>query len=264
MGLFQGAKAQLDGQKALKAHIAGNKAANDGRPAEAVEKYAQARRYYDRALAGGAKAPALRQGYAVLLLRTGEFERAREIMEAIRLHKGLSQDDWFDLRLNYAIYLWKVGRLDDAIDTIDRAAKIKKNGAIYTTLGMFLVDKARIDGDFEAAEVFNREALDYDDEDGGVLDNMAALCEARMERAQADGDAQAAAEYRRQAKALYEKAHRVKPHQITTVYALAKLCHEDGEDGRARELLSGVDRLYFSALCPVSRAMLEDLKQKVG
>lgn len=264
MGFFDEARAQLDGQKALKLHIAGNKASNEGKPAEAAEKYDQAIRLYERALHGGVYKPALGQSYAVLLMRLGSFDEARKVMENIARMRGLTDEDWFGLRLNYSLYHWKMGRLDEALSTIGRAEAYKKNSSIYTTKGMFLVDKAAQTGDFETAEAFNREALDYDDEDGGVLDNVAALCEARMDRCRESGDAAAAADYRRQAVAYYEKAHQFKPRQITTIYALAKLRHEDGDDAGARELLSGTDNLFFSALCPVTKTMMDDLKREIG
>ena len=264
MGIFSGAKAQLDAQMATRTHIAGNKASSEGRPEEASEKYAQALRLYQRAMGDKGLKPAFYQGYAMLLMRLGDFDQAKKIMEDIHLMKKLTDDDWFDLRFNYSICLWKEGRLDDAIATLNRAAQIKKNAAVYTTMGMFEVDKAKLTGEFDAAEAANRQGLDYDDEDAGVLDNVAALYEARMEKARADGDEAAALEYRRKAKEYYAKAHAIKPRQITTTYALAKLCHEDGEDAKAREALEDADNLYFSALCPVTKAMMAALKRTVG
>ena len=55
------------------------------------------------------------------------------------------------------------------------------NGSIYGTLGMYWVDKARQTGEFGPALEFNRQAMDYDDEDAATLDNMAQLHEAMAE-----------------------------------------------------------------------------------
>lgn len=264
MGLFGGAKAQISGQKAYRTHIAANKLANEGRVGEAKQKYAQAYQLYEQAFQDGVEKPSIRLGFAILLMRLGEFERAGEVMREIRLMKNLTEEDWFDLRLNYSIYLWKTGRLDEAIDTINRAAKTKMNAAIYTTLGMYLVDKANATGDYGAVQDFNRQALDYDDEDAGALDNVGAMYEGMMARARDEGDAARAAEYRRLAVENYAKAHAAKPRQTTTIYALAKLYHEDGEDEKAREVLSDAENLYFSAICPVSEAQMEALKKEVG
>ena len=264
MGLFSGAKAQMDAQKAYRTHISANRFYNDGKLEQAKAKYDQALELYARAYAEGIEKPAIRLGYAILLMRLGEFDKAGEVMQGMRLMKNMTDSDWFDLRMNYSIYLWKTGRLDDAIATIDRAAKIKMNAGVYTTKGMFLVDQARETGDFSAVQAFNEEAMGYDDEDGGVLDNVGAMYEAMMDKAIAEGDAARAAEYRKLAKENYAKAHEAKPRQITTIYALAKLCHEDGEDARAREVMEDTDSLLFSAVCPVSQEMMETLKAQVG
>ena len=128
-------------------------------------------------------------------------------------------------------------------------------------LGMYRVDKAKQTGDFAQALEFNQEALDYDDEDAATLDNMGQLYQA-MAEAEADGEK--AAGYREKAIGFYEKAHEIKPRQITTIYCLARMLHEDGDDERARELLSCRDTLYISAICPITRQMLDALAKEIG
>lgn len=260
MGLFSGAKAQISGQRAIRTHIAANQAANEGKLAEAKEKYAQAYKLYEEALKEEGQKPNVPQSFAILLMRLGEFDRAMAIMEKLRLQK-LTDADWFDLRLNYAICLWKKGRLDDAIATGNRAFQIKKCASIYSTLGMFLVEKADQTGDFEAARAFNDEGMAYDDEDAGVLDNMGEMYEAMSKR---EADPERASEYRAQAKEYFEKAHKEKPRQITTIYSLARMRHEDGEDDDARRVLRDAQNLYYSAVCSVSEDMMEALKREVG
>ena len=76
------------------------------------------------------------------------------------------------------------------------------NGSIYGTLGMYWVDKARQTGEFGPALEFNRQAMDYDDEDAATLDNMAQLYEAM-----AEGAGEKAGEYREKALGFYKKAH---------------------------------------------------------
>ena len=264
MGLFSGAKAQIAGQKALRTHISANQMANEGKREAARAKYAEAYRLYEQAMKEGSLAPNVHQGFAVLLLRLGEFEKAHDLMQDMRTLKAMTEDDWFDLRLNYSIYLWRTGSLDDAIDTIRRAAKIKMNASIYTTLGMYLIDRARLTGDFSEVKALNDAAMDYDDEDAGILDNLGATYEAMMEKVREAGDEAQARAYRASAEECYVKAHTAKPRQITTIYALAKLRHEDGDDAAARELLSNTDDLYYHAICPVSEAMMEALKREIG
>lgn len=264
MGLVSGTMAIMSGQKALRTHVAGNRLSNEGKVGAARDRYEEARRLYERAIRQGNGAPNVHLGYAVLLLRLGDFEKAHDVMQGMRALPQMTEKDWFELRLNYSIYLWRIGKLDEAIDTINRAAKTARNSAVYATLGIYLVDKARETGETGEAMSFNREALDYDDEDAAALDNMGALREVMMEQARAKGDAAGALEQRAAALACYEKAHAANPRQITTAYALAKLYHEDGEDGKARQVLSDAGNLFFSALCPVTESMMDELKKAVG
>jgi len=259
MGLFSGAKAQISSQRAIRTHIAANEAANAGKLDEAREKYAQAYRLYEDALKEAQK-PSVHQSFAILLMRMGEFDRAMQIMEKLRLQK-LTDDDWFDLRLNYSVCLWRKGRLDDAIATANRAFRIKQCASIYSTLGMYMVEKADETGDFDAVKAFNDEAMGYDDEDAGVLDNMGEMYEAMSKHAT---DPVQALEYRKKAIEYFEKAHEEKPRQITTIYSLARMRHEDGEDAEARRVLNDAKDLYYSAVCSVSEEMMEKLKKEVG
>ena len=138
---------------------------------------------------------------------------------------------------------------------------MKKCASIYATLGMFLVEKADQTGDFKAADAFNAEAMEYDDEDAGVLDNRGEMFEAMSKHAD---DPAKAAEYRAKAKDYFEKAHREKPRPFTRIYSLARMRHEDGEDAEARRVLADAKDLYYSAVCSVSEDMMEALKREVG
>ncbi len=66
------------------------------------------------------------------------------------------------------------------------------------------------------------------------------------------------------AKQFYEKAHAIKPRQIVTMYNLAKLYHEDGEDDAARKTLAAAENLCYSGICPITEPMMQALKQEVG
>ena len=261
MGVFDIARAAVSGKKAYRAHVDANKLAGEGKPREAKQKYQAALKLYEEAVSLGNEAQNILQPYSLLLMREGEFDRARELMQRISRMKSLSKDDWFQLRITYSIYEWKVGEVDKAIETIGRAAAYKMNGNIHSTLGMFWVDKARLTGDFGKALEVNQRAMDYDDEDAATLDNMGQLYEAM---ADAEGDAEKAAAYRDQALDYYKRAHRQKPRQITTLYYLARMYHRRGEDERARKLLAVRETLYYSAICPVQPEQMEALAREIG
>ena len=259
MGFFDVAKAAMLGNKAYRMHVDANKLAGDGKPQEAREKYTEALRLYDESDRLGNPASNIIQAHALLLLREGQTPRAKALLEKLSRNKGLNKDEWFQLRIQYSICLWMEGELDRAMETMGRAAAYKLNGSVYSTYGMYWVDKAKRDGDYQAALDFNNQALDYDDEDGATLDNLGQLY-----LLMAEAEPERKAEYRAKAKDFFEKAHEVKPRQITTLYYLAQMCHEDGDDARARELLSVRDTLYFSAICPVKREDIDALAKAVG
>ena len=261
MGIFDSAKSAYNGNRAYHLHVDANKLAAEGKVAQAKEKYQAALKLYDEAARQGNLAPNILQAYTLLLMREGAFEKARELMEDMSRRKGLSDADWVQLRLQYSIYLWHAGQLDRAIETMQRAAAKGMNGSIYSTLGMYRVDKARQTGEFGPALDFNREAMEYDDEDASTLDNMGQLYEAM---ADAEGPGAQADAYLAQAKTYYKKALEQKPRQITTIYYLARMLHREGDDTGARRLLSSKDTLYISAICPVTREMIDALATEVG
>ena len=264
MGFLDSLKGNTAGAKAYRTHISAMQLRKAGKYAESEAKLDEAIRLYGEAYAAGYRKTAALQGYALLLMRRGEFERAREIMLECNKDKSMSADDRFSLRVDYSICQWKMGRLDKAIETIQNAARAKKNGSIYTTLGMFLVERARETGEFDEALAFNEEALDYDDEDAGVLDNVGQLYMIMAEKLRAGGDAEQAAECRKKALDALKKANELKPDQVSSAYYLAKLLHEDGDDARARSLLDHVLKIPFSAIMQVSREEAEALRKAVG
>ena len=264
MGFLDSLKGNTAGAKAYRTHISAMQLRKAGKYAESEAKLDEAIRLYGEAYAAGYRKTAALQGYALLLMRRGEFERAREIMLECNKDKSMSADDRFSLRVDYSICQWKMGRLDKAIETIQNAARAKKNGSIYTTLGMFLVERARETGEFDEALAFNEEALDYDDEDAGVLDNVGQLYMIMAEKLRAGGEAEQAAECRKKALDALKKANELKPDQVSSAYYLAKLLHEDGDDARARSLLDHVLKIPFSAIMQVSREEAEALRKAVG
>ena len=97
---------------------------------------------------------------AVVALLLSLIHISREVYLRVHYKPGLSKDDRFDLRNNYSICLWRLGKLDEAIATIKRAAADNKTTLVYTTLGLFLILKADETGDFSEAVAFNNEAYD--------------------------------------------------------------------------------------------------------
>ena len=264
MGFFDGMKVNKLGQKAYNAHVQANDLNKRGRVAEAKTGFEQARKLYEEAYDAGCRRTNILMSYSVLLMRLGEFARARELMKEVSAIGGLDPDTHFELRSNYSICLWRLGILDEAIKTIEYAGKHAKNSAYYSSLGTFLVEKAgntSEDSDFEAAKALLDEAMDYDDEDAPTLDNLGEYYRLLSVR---EADSEKAAELRAQSKDFFERAHTAKPAQITTLYALAKFEQEDGNLERARELTDKAILHSSSKVCPVSIEQLQALRAELG
>ena len=251
------------GRNATNAHSQANDLNRRGRVVEARKKYDEARELYQKAYDEGCRRTTILMNYTVLLMRDGEFARARELMKEISQDKTMSEETHFDLRVQYSICLWRLGIMDKAIETIRYAGKYPKNGRYYSSLGTFLVDQAAQTGEFDEAQALLDEAMDYDDEDAATLDNLGELCRQRSLWAKKSGDADTAVAMRAKSKEYYERAHKQNPAQITTLYALANFAHEDGDDAKAREYVDKAIIHSGSKLCVVSTEMLQALKAKL-
>ncbi|NLF26642.1 MAG: tetratricopeptide repeat protein [Clostridiales bacterium] len=263
MNIFGNGKAARAGTQAYRCHLDGNKLLEAGKIQEARKKHDEALRLYAEAFQDGLDRVGMLMSYGILLMRDGQYEKARDVFLRVHYKAGLTKDERFELRINYSVCLWRLGKLTDAIATIKRAAEDGKTTTIYTTLGLFLVLEAEQTGVFSEAVAFNEEALEYDDEDAAILDNLGLLHMALCEQALKASDSPAAAERRRLAYDYLGRAHKRRPRQVTTLYYLAKLLHEDGQDERAGEFIDAALAGNFSAICPVSREMAGALRKEI-
>ena len=175
MGFTDSIKANSAANKAYRLHAMGNQLLNTGKNSDAKKKHDEALEAYAQSYDLGCRKPQYMIGYAILLMRKGEFQRARDIMLDVNANPKLTKDEKYQLRINYSVCQWKLGHLDTAIETIRRAEKSGHTSMIYTTLGIFLIDKAIQTGDFSEAIAYNAEAMEYDDEDASTLDNMGQM-----------------------------------------------------------------------------------------
>ena len=123
---------------------------------------------YEEAVESGLKDVRQLLTYSVLLIRHGDFQKARELL--VKIQKlSITDDQRAQLLVNYASCVYKMGEIDKGIELLERQHAKQPNGMLYETLGYLYVEK----GDYEKAVAFNTEALEYDDEDPITLDNLA-------------------------------------------------------------------------------------------
>ncbi len=194
---------------------------------------------YAEAVELGVKDPRSLLNYSVLLIRNGDYQVARDLLVKIQKYP-MPDESRRTLFVNYASCVYKMGELQKGIELLERQHQKQPCGIVYQTLGYLYIEA----GDLDKALEFNTEAVDYDDEDSIVLDNMAQTYY-RL------------AHDKEKAKPFFEKALEVKPNQIDTLYFLAQYDIEAGNKDAAREKLETALEGRFSPLNYASKDMVE-------
>ncbi|MBR6525557.1 MAG: tetratricopeptide repeat protein [Clostridia bacterium] len=177
--------------------------------------------------------------YSVLLLRKGgeaNYQKVKEILRVAEKAKDLTPEKRQQLQMNYAVAQYALGEMEKAIHLLEASHRKNPCGLTYQALGFLYVEL----GDLEKAMAFNHEALDYDDEDPVVLDNLAQTYYRLA------NDKEKALEY-------FKKANEIKATQIDTLYFLALYDIENGNRAAAREKLETALKGSFSPLNHATR-----------
>ena len=215
----------MTGNKALTAHSKGD--------------YRTALKLYEEAYEKGMDKPRLLRGYSVLLIRTSQFDKALEVLK--RMEKmPMDAKEKTDLHINYAIILWQKGHLDRAMEILEDEFRHTKNGTLYSIIGYLKIEQ----GDAEEAIRFNKEALEYDDEDPVFLDNLGQTYYRLV------GDKETA-------KIYFDKAIARKPKAIDTNYFLALYDIENGDIESAKDRLDTARVGMFSPLNYATPEMID-------
>ncbi len=127
----------------------------------------EALRLYREAFAKGTENPGVLKSYTSLCLREGLYDEALSVLKRLDA-LPISDSDRNEAYADYAIVLWKKGRLDHALEILRTRMSNGKNSLLYTVIGYLLIES----GDANEALRLNREALEYDEDDPMFLDNM--------------------------------------------------------------------------------------------
>ena len=206
-------------------------------------KYAEARAVYEQLYAGGYVSAAYMLPYSVMLLREGgeqNFLKVKEILKKAEKAPDLSPSRRQELLMDYAVAQYKLGELDKAVNLLEASHRKGACGVTYQALGFLYIEA----GDAEKALAYNQEAVEYDDEDPVVLDNMGQTYYRLL------GDKEKAKEY-------FDRAHEIKEGQIDTLYFLAQYDLEAGKKQDALEKLEKAMEGRFSPLNYATRNMVQ-------
>ena len=215
----------MTGNKALTAHSKGD--------------YRTALKLYEEAYEKGMDKPRLLRGYSVLLIRTSQFDKALEVLKRME-QMPMDAKEKTDLHINYAIILWQKGHLDRAMEILNDEFRHTKNGTLYSIIGYLKIEQ----GDAEEAIRFNKEAIEYDDEDPVFLDNLGQTYYRLV------GDKETA-------KIYFDKAIALKPKAIDTNYFLALYDIENGDIESAKDRLDTARVGMFSPLNYATPEMID-------
>ncbi|MEA4999821.1 MAG: tetratricopeptide repeat protein [Candidatus Limiplasma sp.] len=210
-------------------------------------KSAEALKLYEEAIAAGLNEPRYILSYSVLLIREGQYQKARELLVANQKNPQLTDDSRRQLYVNYAVCVYKLGDMQKGIELLERQHEKEPSGLIYETLGYLYIEA----GETEKALAFNQEAMAYDEEDAITLDNLGQV----YYRLLYDHEA---------ARTYFERAIALKPSQIDTLYFLAQLDIASGDHSAAKEKLEKALQGRFSPLNYATRDKVQEALAKLA
>ena len=278
-----GLKSFFKAQKAYKAHA-------DGDAKTAM-------RLYEEAMADGMDQPRYLLSYSVLLIRDGQYEKARKILVDMQRHPSLTPDQKTELFVDYAACAFRMGELDKAVNLLTRQHQHAPSGLLYQTLGYLLVEKFSPEHTpvFDALEAAaaaeelppeepsaNEENGQAEDAEAAAVPEAPAVPSPREKWQQGLAEAEAflaeAVDYddedaicldnmgqflyrvkgdREGARAWFDRAIGLKPNQIDTLWFLSRYDLESGNKAAALEKLHRAAEGRFSPLNYVSKAAIE-------
>ena len=240
----------------------------------------EALKLYEEAFAEGLDDPRFNLAYALLIIRNGEYQKAKDFLVKHQKTPGMTQDQRTTLLVDYAACCFRLGNIDKGISTLEQQFRKVETGLLYQTLGYLYVEKydAANKPDFDApaekaeapeatpaedgekneteekalspreeweagvkkTEEFILKSLEYDDRDAICLDNMGQFVYRVL------GD-------RKGAKEWFDKAIAIKEGQIDTLYFLSRYDEEAGNREAALEKLEKAAEGRFSPLNYCSR-----------
>ena len=257
----------------------------------------EAIRLYEEAFAEGLNDPRYILPYSLMIIRDGQYQKAKEFLVAHQKAPGMTPSQRTELLVYYATCCLRLGNVDKGISTLEQQFRKTQTGLLYQTLGYMYVEKYDLANrpDFSAAEATGTEAAegpDAEETDTTVNppeESPAAQEEAKLspEEEWAAGEKKAedfirqSVEYddedsicldnlgeflyrvrgdRAGAKEWFDKAIAIKESQIDTLYFLSRYDLEAGNRDAALEKLEKAAAGRFS---PLNYANPEMIRQEI-
>ena len=261
--------------------------------------YQEAIKLYEEAIAEGMNDPRFLMPYALLIIRDGQYQKAREFLVAHQ-KVPMSPGQRTEMLVYYATCCFRLGNTDKGISTLEQQFRKTETGLLYQTLGYLYVDKYDRDHrpDFEAmkataapAEETAEEATEAPAEEtaeaeGGEAAPLSPEEEWNAGIEKAEAFIRQSVEYDEEdsicldnlgeflyrvrgdkaaAKEWFDKAIAIKENQIDTLYFLSRYDLDANNPKAALEKLEKAAAGRFSPLNYSSREMIEkEIEQLKG
>lgn len=180
-------------------------------------------------------------GYAYLLLKTGKYAEAEQLLKDI-LAKKPADLVRLQANINLATVYWLTDRKSEGLELLEEMQQEFKNTKLYGNLGYYKILQG---DDLEGALAFNLEAYEYNSDDLTILDNLA-------QNYYYLGRLEEAAE-------MYEKVMAKQPRNADSYYFYAMTLEKLGRLEEAKEQIAKAKERELALVTPLKR---EDIEQK--
>jgi len=264
------------------------------------KNYEEATRLYEEAFAEGLKDPRFMLPYALMIIRQGQYQKAKEFLVANQ-KLPMTPGQRTELLVYYATCCFRLGTIDKGISTLEQQFRKTETGLLYQTLGYLYVEKydqahkpdfEALKAEQEAAEAA-REAEAAPEEETAEAAEAEEAAPARSPEEEWNAGVEKAEDFIRKAveyddedpvsldnmaeflyrvkgdkaaaKEWFDKAIAVKENQIDTLYFLSRYDLEAGDKAAALEKLEKAAEGRFSPLNYCSPEMVQaEIEQLKG
>ena len=101
----------------------------------------EALKLYEEAFAEGLNEPRYVLAYAMIIIRNGEYQKAKDFLVKHQKAPGMTQDQRITLFVDYAACCFRLGNIDKGISTLEQQFRKTETGLLYQTLGYLYVEK---------------------------------------------------------------------------------------------------------------------------